>query len=118
MYNCAFIFFQVLVLHSMDELNSSSIGRNNNGSNNLLICKICKSELCRIIRSEEAGAVAESMIGHKLITKQTGEAGRPCNKVMVAERKYVRREFYFAITLDRKHAGPVIIASSQGGESG
>ena len=34
---------------------------------------------------------------------------------MVAERKYVRREFYFAITLDRKHAGPVIIASSQGG---
>ncbi|KAF6029013.1 SUCLA2 [Bugula neritina] len=34
---------------------------------------------------------------------------------MIAERKYVRREFYFAITLDRKHAGPVLIASSQGG---
>ncbi|XP_067950080.1 succinate--CoA ligase [ADP-forming] subunit beta, mitochondrial-like [Watersipora subatra] len=68
-----------------------------------------------VYSAEEAGEMAEQMLGHKLITKQTGEAGRICNKVMVAERKYVRREFYFAIALDRKHAGPVLIASAQGG---
>lgn len=31
------------------------------------------------------------------------------------ERVYVRREFYFALVMDRKTQGPVIIASSQGG---
>lgn len=33
---------------------------------------------------EEAKEVAEKMIGHNLITKQTGDAGRPCNKVRVS----------------------------------
>ncbi|KAJ1548511.1 hypothetical protein HK405_002896 [Cladochytrium tenue] len=58
---------------------------------------------------------AEKMLGHKLITKQTGEAGRICNAVYVVERLYVRREFYFAVIQDRTSQGPVIIASSQGG---
>lgn len=34
---------------------------------------------------------------------------------MVCERLFVRREFYFAITLSREYQGPVIITSSQGG---
>ena len=34
---------------------------------------------------------------------------------MIVERLYPRREFYFAITMDRGYNGPVIIASSQGG---
>jgi len=41
------------------------------------------------------------MIGQHLVTKQTGSAGRICNKVMVAERKFPRREFYFAVMLER-----------------
>lgn len=55
------------------------------------------------------------MIGHKLITKQTGAAGRPCNSVYIVERKFARREFYLAILMDRQRQGPVIVASSQGG---
>jgi succinyl-CoA synthetase beta subunit len=55
------------------------------------------------------------MIGHKLITKQTGAAGRPCNAVYIVERKFARREFYLAILMDRQRQGPVIVASSQGG---
>jgi succinyl-CoA synthetase beta subunit len=55
------------------------------------------------------------MIGHKLITKQTGAGGRPCNSVYVVERKFARREFYLAILMDRATQGPVIVASSQGG---
>lgn len=30
---------------------------------------------------EEARKVAQSMLGHRLVTKQTGSAGRPCNAV-------------------------------------
>lgn len=55
------------------------------------------------------------MIGHKLITKQTGAAGRLCNSVYIVERKFARREFYLAVLMDRSSQGPVIIASSQGG---
>jgi succinyl-CoA synthetase beta subunit len=58
---------------------------------------------------------SEQMLGHKLITKQTGAAGKICNAVFIVERKFVRREFYFAILQDRKSQGPVIVASSQGG---
>lgn len=55
------------------------------------------------------------MIGHKLITKQTGAAGRLCNSVYIVERKYARREFYLAVLMDRQRQCPVIVASSQGG---
>ncbi|MCL4125115.1 UNVERIFIED_CONTAM: hypothetical protein GTU68_036186 [Idotea baltica] len=55
------------------------------------------------------------MIGDRLVTKQTGEKGVPCNKVLVCERKFPRREFYLAIMMERSFGGPVIIASAQGG---
>src|SRR3954463_16304263 len=55
------------------------------------------------------------MLNHKLITKQTGAAGKICNAVYICERKYLRREYYFAILMDRKSGGPVLVASSQGG---
>lgn len=55
------------------------------------------------------------MVGQLLVTKQTGAGGRICNKVMVAERKFPRREFYFAVMMERAFNGPVVIASSQGG---
>ncbi|CAG8596618.1 2253_t:CDS:2 [Ambispora gerdemannii] len=63
----------------------------------------------------EAKKCAEKMIGHKLVTKQTGPGGKICNSVFVVERKYVRHEYYFAILQDRKSQGPVVVASSQGG---
>uniref|UniRef100_P86226 Succinate--CoA ligase [ADP-forming] subunit beta, mitochondrial (Fragments) n=1 Tax=Mesocricetus auratus TaxID=10036 RepID=SUCB1_MESAU len=47
----------------------------------------------------------------KLITKQTGAKGRICNQVLVCER----REYYFAITMERSFQGPVLIGSAQGG---
>jgi succinyl-CoA synthetase beta subunit len=55
------------------------------------------------------------MLGHRLYTKQTGREGKPCNQVMICERLYPRREFYFAITLERAYQAPVIITSTQGG---
>ncbi|KAF7549885.1 hypothetical protein G7Z17_g6087 [Cylindrodendrum hubeiense] len=70
----------------------------------------------RVIYSpHEAEMFAEQMIGHNLITKQTGAAGRLCSSVYICERKFVRREFYLAILMDRASQGPVIVSSSQGG---
>lgn len=63
----------------------------------------------------EAETLSGNMLGHRLYTKQTGREGKPCNQVMVCERLYPRREFYFAITLERAYQAPVIITSSQGG---
>ncbi|KAF2887118.1 hypothetical protein ILUMI_19055 [Ignelater luminosus] len=64
---------------------------------------------------EEAEEIAGKMIGQYLVTKQTGSAGRICNLVMVTERKFPKREFYFSIMMERSFGGPVVIASSQGG---
>lgn len=76
------------------------------------------------------------MISDYLITKQTGEKGRICNSVMVTQRKFPRKEYYFAVMMERAFSvsnkisvhvilikiltkifpkGPVLIASSQGG---
>lgn len=52
-------------------------------------------------RPEEAKEKARLMIGHHLITKQTGAEGRLCQAVLVAKRLFTRREYYFSITLDR-----------------
>ncbi|XP_068021375.1 succinate--CoA ligase [ADP-forming] subunit beta, mitochondrial [Melanerpes formicivorus] len=50
---------------------------------------------------EEAKEISSRMIGKKLFTKQTGEKGRICNQVFICERRYPRREYYFAITMER-----------------
>ncbi|KAG8858728.1 hypothetical protein FRB96_004865 [Tulasnella sp. 330] len=64
---------------------------------------------------EQAQDLAGKMIGAKLITKQTGERGRVCNAVMLAERRDATHEYYVAVLNDRTTGGPVLVASSQGG---
>ncbi|XP_065721370.1 succinate--CoA ligase [ADP-forming] subunit beta, mitochondrial [Drosophila suzukii] len=64
---------------------------------------------------QTAEEISSKMINQLLVTKQTGAAGRICNKVMVAERKFPRREFYFAVMMERAFNGPVLIASKEGG---
>lgn len=65
--------------------------------------------------SLEARGLAAKMLGNRLITKQSGPEGKPCDSVMVCERVYLRRETYFAILMDRESNGPCIVGSSQGG---
>ena len=55
------------------------------------------------------------MLGNTLVTKQTGKEGKPCNKVMLMERLYLRRETYFSILMDRQYNGPVMVGSPEGG---
>lgn len=70
---------------------------------------------------EDVERVAGKMIGANLITKQTGEEGRPVQKVFLCERRYPRREYYCSISMDRgtgtsdSKFGPVLVASAAGG---
>ncbi len=63
----------------------------------------------------EARELANKMLGQTLVTHQTGPAGRVVNKVLVAESAEIAREIYFAILLDRATAGPLVVASTEGG---
>lgn len=65
--------------------------------------------------AEEAFEFAKAMLGHVLVTKQTGPAGRPVNKVLVALAPNIRRELYVAVLLDRARSCPVLMASTEGG---
>ncbi|KAF8922291.1 succinate-CoA ligase [Mucidula mucida] len=64
---------------------------------------------------EQAKDYASKMLGSKLITKQTGAAGRICNAIMLAERRDPAHEYYVAVLNDRVSQGVVLVASSQGG---
>ncbi|GFZ48280.1 SCS-beta [Saitozyma sp. JCM 24511] len=63
----------------------------------------------------QAKEYAEKMLGHKLITKQTGAGGRLCNAVMLAERMPPQKEYYAAVLNDRARGAPVLVTSNQGG---
>mmetsp|Transcript_8982 Transcript_8982/g.13499 ORF Transcript_8982/g.13499 Transcript_8982/m.13499 type:complete len:440 (+) Transcript_8982:68-1387(+) len=66
---------------------------------------------------DEVVDYSKKMLGSNLITKQTTAAGLPCNKVMLAERMYLRREMYLSIMLDRAAGGPIFVVSPAGGTS-
>ena len=48
------------------------------------------------------------------VTKQTGPAGKPVNTLYIASKLDLAKEMYFAILLDRKSAGTMIIACGEG----
>jgi len=63
----------------------------------------------------EAAAVAEALLGHALVTLQTGPAGQTVHQVLVEEGCDIARELYLGIVVDRSSGGPVLMASAQGG---
>jgi succinyl-CoA synthetase beta subunit len=63
----------------------------------------------------EAREIAQNMLGHYLVTNQTGPEGRLVRKVMVAESVDIQREVYFAILMDRESGAPVVVVSTEGG---
>ena len=70
----------------------------------------------RLARSvEEVRAAADAMIGHTLVTKQTGPAGRAVHRVYVEAGCEIARELYFSILVDRATGRTTLVASSEGG---
>ena len=70
----------------------------------------------RVVKNEkEALDYATSLLGSRLVTKQTGPSGVPVGKVLVEETADISRELYLALVIDRSYQGPVFIASQVGG---
>jgi succinyl-CoA synthetase beta subunit len=70
----------------------------------------------RLARSlEEVRAAAEAMLGHRLVTKQTGPAGRPVHRVYVEAGCDIARELYLSLLVDRSSGRVTLIASTEGG---
>lgn len=74
-----------------------------------------KSGIHICLSPEEVSECAQQMLGHRLITIQSGPEGKPVNVVYLCERKYIRRECYLAVMMDRESQGPMFIGSAVGG---
>src|SRR5258707_14216175 len=56
----------------------------------------------RVVKSlDEVATSAGEMLGHVLVTKQTGSAGREVKRVYVEEGCDIKRELYLGILIDR-----------------
>jgi succinyl-CoA synthetase beta subunit len=64
---------------------------------------------------DEVKEAAAAMIGHTLITKQTGPAGRMVRRVYVEAGCDIKRELYLSLLIDRSVSEVVVIASTEGG---
>ncbi len=70
----------------------------------------------RLVRSaDEAAAVAAGLLGHPLVTVQTGPQGQIVRRLLIEEGCNIARELYLGVVVDRAAASPVLIASREGG---
>ena len=75
----------------------------------------------QVVKSaEDVERVAKNILGHTLVTIQTGPAGKKVSKILVAQDMYYdgpsdRKEFYISILLDRARKQNVIMYSTEGG---
>jgi succinyl-CoA synthetase beta subunit len=68
-----------------------------------------------VIHPEEAEKAAREILGMRLVTHQTGAAGRVVRKVLIEEGVEIKEELYLGIVIDRSKACPVVMASREGG---
>ncbi len=64
---------------------------------------------------EEVKAIADEMIGSRLVTHQTGAEGRLVHRVLVEQASIIVREFYLGLVIDRATRRITLVASSEGG---
>jgi succinyl-CoA synthetase beta subunit len=64
---------------------------------------------------EELAAAAKGMLGTRLVTYQTTEAGQPVAQVLVEEPCDIDKELYLGAVIDRAKQRVVIMASTEGG---
>jgi succinyl-CoA synthetase beta subunit len=70
----------------------------------------------KVVKSiDEVRAMAGKMLGMKLVTHQTGPAGKEVKRVYVEEGCDIKRELYLGMLLDRKIGRLTMMASTEGG---
>src|SRR5207237_3260922 len=65
--------------------------------------------------AEEAADVAGHILGMKLVTPQTGPAGRIVKRLLIEEGLDIKRELYLGLLVDRSSGRVVFMASAAGG---
>jgi malate-CoA ligase subunit beta len=70
--------------------------------------KLCHSE-------DDVREAAETMLGKKLVTSQSGPAGKTIYRLYVEGGVKISRELYVGFVLDRKSERVMVVASSAGG---
>jgi len=70
--------------------------------------KVCESD-------QEVREAAKALLGHRLVTHQTGPEGRVVHRLYVEQAVPIERELYLGVVLDRKYERIVVVASPQGG---
>jgi succinyl-CoA synthetase beta subunit len=70
----------------------------------------------RVVKStDDAAKAAADMLGHVLVTKQTGPKGREVKRIYVEEGCDIKRELYLGMLIDRKTSRITVMASTEGG---
>jgi succinyl-CoA synthetase beta subunit len=70
----------------------------------------------RVVKSvEEVRENVREMLGHVLVTKQTGPGGKEVKRVYIEEGCDIARELYLGMLLDRETSRLTMMASTEGG---
>ena len=64
---------------------------------------------------EEVENYASNILGHKLVTKQTGPAGKMVRNLYIEAGCAIAHEYYLALLVDREADSVLIMASTEGG---
>src|SRR5712692_9228924 len=65
--------------------------------------------------ADEAADIAGHILGMKLVTPQTGPAGRIVKRLLIEEGLDIKRELYLGLLVDRATGRVVFMASAAGG---
>jgi succinyl-CoA synthetase beta subunit len=63
----------------------------------------------------EVVANAKEMLGHTLVTKQTGAAGKQVNRLYIEDGADIARELYCSLLVDRETGKVAFVVSTEGG---
>ena len=70
----------------------------------------------RVVKSiDEVKDSVNEMLGHVLVTKQTGAAGKEVKRVYIEEGCDIARELYLSMLIDRSSSRVTVMASTEGG---
>jgi len=64
---------------------------------------------------EEVRQYASSIIGNKLVTKQTGKEGKIVNNLYIESGCNISHEYYLAVLIDRETKSVLVMGSTEGG---
>jgi succinyl-CoA synthetase beta subunit len=70
-------------------------------------------KLCN--NADEVRVFAAKLLGHPLVTVQTGPKGQVVHQVLVEQASHIARELYLGMTLDRELGRVTLMASAEGG---